>query len=134
MTPARRATFAALAAVLIPGDGVMPSAGEADVAGWLLDKALRASPVLAGPLADLLDELAGEPAEVAVPRLEYERPAALDLLLLAVAGAYLLDPRVRDLLGYHGQEAEVLPRGGFGGEDFLEALMERGPRWREAPP
>lgn len=134
MTPARRATFAALAEILIPGDGAMPSAREADLAGAALDKTLRASPGLAGPLANLLDELAGEPAEVAVPRLERGHPAALDLLLLAAAGAYLLDPRVRDLLGYHGQEAETLPRGGFGGEELLEALIERGPRWREAGP
>lgn len=134
MTPARRATLAALADVLVPGDEAMPSAREVDVSGPLLDRVLRASPGLIGPLTALLDALEGEPAEAAVLRLERESPADLDLLLLAAGGAYLLDPGVRDTLGYHGQEAETLPRGGFGGEEFLEALMERGPRWREAGP
>jgi hypothetical protein len=134
VTPAGRATFAALADVLVPGDGAMPRAGEVDVAGRLLDRVLRADPGLGRALPVLLDELAGEPAEAAVLRLERERPEALGLLLLAAGGAYLLDERVRDLVGYHGQEAEALPRGGFGGEEFLEAVVGRGPRWREAPP
>lgn len=133
MTPDRRATFAALADVLVPGDGAMPRAGEVDVAGRLLDRVLRADPGLGRALAVLLDELDGEPAEEAVRQLERQRPASLDLLLLAAGGAYLLDERVRDLLGYHGQEAETLPRGGFGGEEFLEAVVGRGPRWRESP-
>jgi hypothetical protein len=134
VTPRERATFAALADVLVPGDGTMPAAGEVDVAGRLLDRVLRADPGLGRALAVLLDELAGEPAGSAVPRLERERPEALELLLLAAGGAYLLDERVRDLLGYHGQEAEALPRGGFGGEELLEAVIDRGPRWREAGP
>jgi hypothetical protein len=133
VTPDRRATFAALADVLVPGDGAMPRAGEVDVAGRLLDRVLRADPGLGRALAVLLDELDGEPAEEAVRQLERQRPASLDLLLLAAGGAYLLDERVRDLLGYHGQEAETLPRGGFGGEEFLEAVVGRGPRWRESP-
>lgn len=131
MTPGQRATFAGLAAVLIPGDGAMPSAAEVDVAGALLDRALRAAPGLAPALTLLLDGLAGKPPAEAVPRLAPDR---LDLLLLAAAGAYLLDPGVRGRLGYHGQEALGLPTGSVAGEEMIEGVLARGRRWREAPP
>lgn len=131
MNPSQRATFAGLAAVLIPGDGVMPGAAEVDLAGRLLDRALAAAPGLAAPLTALLDEIAGEPPELAVPRLEREQPSRLELLMLVAFAGYLLDPVVRSLMGYPGQEALALPRGGeVAGEAWLEGVLARRRRWR----
>lgn len=131
MSPSQRATFAGLAAVLVPGDGVMPGAAEVDLAGRPLDRALATAPRLAEPLASLLDEVAGEPPELAVPRLEREQPSRFELLLLTAFTGYLLDPAVRELLGYPGQEAFALPRGGeVAGEALLEGVLARGRRWR----
>lgn len=131
MSPSQRATFAGLAAVLVPGDGVMPGAAEVDLAGRLLDRALDTAPALAAPLAALLDEVAAEPPELAVTRLEREQPSRFELLLLAAFGGYLLDPTVREIVGYPGQEAFALPRGGeAAGESLLEGVLARGRRWR----
>lgn len=125
MNVAQRRTFRALAAAIVPG------ADATDIAGRLLDRALEAAPALAAPLAALLDELAGEPPAAAVPRLERHRPRAFELLLLAAAGSYLLDPGVRRELGYPGQEALTLPTGGeVAGERLLDPVLARGPRWR----
>ncbi len=125
MNANRRATFAALADVIVPG------AAGVDVAGRLLDRVLDAAPRLAAPLVAVLDEVAHEAPAAAVPWLERERPKGFELILLTVAASYLLDPGVRRRLGYPGQEAAGLPRGGeVAGEALLEPVLLRGPRWR----
>ena len=126
-TPERRETFGALADILIPRSGDMPSAREAGLAGPLLDRLSRSRLDLAAALAPLLDELARVDPAAAVARLERERPDALLRLLEAAAGGYYMSAEVRRLIGYPGQEALTLSRGGFGGEDLVEAVMARGP-------
>ena len=49
-----------------------------------------------------------------------------------VAGGYYMHDQVRRLLGYAGQEALTLSRGGFGGEDLIDPMLARGPIYREA--
>lgn len=128
MTPAQRATLSALADVLIPAAHGMPAASGIGLAGAPLDRALRARPDLVAPLGALLDRLAGQDPGDAVRALA---PGELDLLFVAVAGAYTLDPAVRSLLGYPGQGARTLPRAGFGAEELAAAMMEAPPRWRD---
>jgi hypothetical protein len=109
----------------------MPSARDAEVGESCLDRVLMARPDLIRPLADLLEEWRdGEPRRV-IESLARDRPVDLELLLVAAAAAYYLCERVRDCIGYPGQEALTLERGGFGGEDLLDAMLERAPFYRD---
>lgn len=128
MTPERRTVFAGLAEVLIPAAHGMPGAGAIGLAGAPLDRVLRARPDLAAPLAAVLDGLAGQVPEAAIPGLPQ---AELELLMVAAGGAYTLDPSVRTLLGYPGQQAQTLPRAGFGAEDLFMDMADAPPRWRD---
>jgi hypothetical protein len=61
-------------------------------------------------------------------------PAALGALQLAIVGGYYTDKRVRELIGYPGQEAiEVkswlLPP--YLEEGLIDAVLARGPVWRD---
>ena len=131
VAPSLRARFTALAEVLIPAAGHMPSARDAEVGESCLDRVLVARPDLIRPLADLLQECRdGEPLQV-IEALARDCPAKLEMLLVAAAGAYYLCQRVRDSIGYPGQEALSLDRGGFGGEDLLDPMLERAPFFRD---
>jgi hypothetical protein len=130
MTPGQRRTLVALADVLIPARGDMPAASEVDIAGRQLDLELRARPDFAEALPPILDELAGRDPADAIESLERERPGDLMLLLQAVAGGYYMHEEVRRALGYPGQEALTLSRGGFGGEDLIDPVLARGPIYR----
>ena len=59
LTSEQRATFWALADVLIPATDAMPAASEAGSAEKWLDRALAARPDLVEPLAAVLDAAAG---------------------------------------------------------------------------
>lgn len=128
--PLRRATLRALADVVVPQRGAMPSGSAIGLEGEPVDRVLRARPDLVMPLAGLLDRLAGQEAASAVSDLPDRDPAGFSVLMQAVAGAYFMHERVRAALGYFGQEAITLDRGGFGGEDLLERAMDRPPRYR----
>lgn len=125
MTDTQRATFAALADLLIPAAHGMPAASAIGLSGAPLDRVLRARPDLEAPLCSALD---------ALPKgLDGATPAQLDLLLLVAGCAYTADPRIKALLGYPGQDGRSLPRAGFGAEDLAMVMMERPPMWRPAP-
>ncbi len=128
MTLAQRTTFAGLADILIPAAHGMPCASGIGLSGMPLDRVLRARADLAAPLAALLDSLAGQEPRDAVPDLPQP---ALHLLIVVAGGAYTLDPTIRLRLGYPGQEARMLPRAGFGGEDLVAVMLDSPPRWRD---
>jgi hypothetical protein len=94
-----------LADVLIPAVGGMPSATEAGATGVWLDRVLSARPDLAAELGRIVAPLAGQDPRAAVDRLARERPADLDTLLSALAGAYYMSDDVRHRLAYPGQRA-----------------------------
>ncbi|GIW56466.1 MAG: hypothetical protein KatS3mg082_2870 [Nitrospiraceae bacterium] len=50
----------------------------------------------------------GKDAEGAIARLRASNDAGFQTLSFVVAGAYLMDTRVKDLLGYPGQEAKLV--------------------------
>ena len=82
----------------------MPSADEVDVSHALLDRVVAAVPSLAGALFSVLDvDIPGEDIGAWLDGLSTDDPAAYRALVLAVAGAYYLDPGVRRRLGYEGQ-------------------------------
>jgi hypothetical protein len=99
----QRATFAALADVLIPGAGDMPSASAADVASKWVDRALKSRADLADGLCETLDAGRGVDPAAHLAQLEQAEPARLEELKLIVAGSYYMSPRTRKRLGYPGQ-------------------------------
>jgi hypothetical protein len=99
----RRATFAALADTLVPGDGDMPSASAAGVAERWVDRALQSRPDLADGLAETLDAGHGQDPAAYLARLEQSEPEQLEALKLIVAGSYYMSPRTRKRIGYPGQ-------------------------------
>lgn len=132
----RRATLAALADELVPAALGMPSATEVDVHIEGINHVLAARPDLAEPLARLLDQVGEEQPAAALERLNAEDPEAIGVLGTAVTGAYYIDPRVRDLLGYHGQPNKP-PQPGESDEylagGILDPVRERGPVFRPTP-
>lgn len=131
-----RATFAALADVLLPATDDLPAPSLSDVGGRWLDRALAARPDLAEPLAAILATAAGADPAAAARRLHADDPDAFATLALLVTGAYYLSPKVRKRIGYPGQkadpadddEADYWLRDGI-----LEPVIARGPRWRRPP-
>jgi hypothetical protein len=118
---------------LIPAAHGMPAAGEVGVADGQLDKVLRARPDLAEPLVRAV--AIADPADYqgSLARLAADDRAAHDALLLVVAGGYYIDPGVRSLLGYDGQQPvevrpEIIPN--YVEEGLIEPLLARGPIYR----
>lgn len=125
--------LAALAGVLIPAGRGLPSAPEAGVPGPLLDRVLALRADARAVLADALAIRPDLPAEAAVPVMEAAAPDLLAALFEVLAAAYYLSPQVRAGIGYAGQQALALPRGGFGAEELALEMMASPPRWRVPP-
>ena len=131
-----RTTLAALADVLIPAADRMPAASEAGAAGEWLDEVLRLRGDLEAPLQGLLERARGVDPPVEVERLEREEPEAFEALATAVAGAYFLNPEVRRLIGYPGQEPRPIEPEeppDYEQDDLLASVVERGPIFRPTP-
>jgi hypothetical protein len=130
----QRRRYAALADVLVPARGGLPSATQAGAHEDGLIRVLAAWPSLGPSLTAILDKLdPHDDAETAVARLEYERKDDLLLLFTAIAGAYYLNDDVRRLIGYDGQRA--LGSDAFYplDEQMLEPVRARGRVYREPP-
>lgn len=129
----RRAALTAVADRLIPEAHGMPAAA-AVVDDTRLRFVLTARPDLLEPLvAALRPELGTAPGErlAALERGEPDRHAAL---VQVVVFGYYTDARVRQLLGYPGQEAKQLyswkvPP--FIEEGLTDQVLARGPIWRD---
>jgi hypothetical protein len=131
-----RRTLAALADVLIPAADGMPAASEAGAAGEWLDEVLRVRGDLEAPLHSLLDRARGVDPAAEVERLEHEEPDAFEALATAVAGAYFLNPDVRTLIGYPGQERRPIEPEDppdYEQDGLLASVVERGPIFRRTP-
>ncbi len=137
-TPRVRATLAGLADILIPaGDGQgLPSASQAGVAERWLDEVLEARPEVAEPLANLLRALDGQAPPAAIARLQVENPSGFDLLCTVVAGAFFLNPDIRQTIGYPGQQAvpiQVEDPPDYEQDGLLASVIARGPIYRPTP-
>ena len=131
-----RNTLAAIADVLIPTSGELPSWSAADPNGKWLDKALAARPDLIPMLAALLDDAAGrDPAEEA-RRLHTDDRARFSDLALLIQGAYYMNLKIRKRIKFPGQgkrapfpdEAEYDLRDGI-----LDDVIQRGPVHKQPP-
>jgi hypothetical protein len=132
----QRATLAAFADALIPGGDGLPSASAADLHGKWIDRVLRVRPDLAEPVLAVLAK-AGSP-DVELERLAAEEPVTFELFTHAVAGGYLLNPRVCRLLGLPGNAPKRKPaypdEADFYLQDgILDAVVARGPIYRPTP-
>jgi len=128
-----RLRLARISQVLIPAGGGMPSTVEVGVAQVLLDRVVAAVPSLAAALtATLTSDIAEADIGSWLDGLSARDPAAYGSLVLAVAGAYYLDPGVRRRLGYEGQVPQAVRAAAFPEyveEGLLDAVLSN---W--APP
>ena len=137
LTPEQRATFWALADVLIPATDAMPAASEAGSAEKWLDRALAARPDLVEPLAAALDAAAGKDPAAEARRLHADDPDGFSALAQIASGGYYMNLKVRKRVGYPGQgkrppfsdEAEYDLRDGL-----LDPVYARGPINTTEPP
>lgn len=128
-----RAVLSAVADRLIPAAHGMPSA--ADI---LTDDRLRfvlaARRDLLEPIRSALRPDLGDDVQARIDALGRDEPAALGALQLAIVAGYYTDKRVRELIGYPGQEAltirswELPP---YLEEGLIDAVLARGPVWRD---
>ena len=133
LTQQQRQTLAGLGDELIPSAEGMPSASEADVHGDWVDRVLEVRPDVAENLIRVLDAASGQDPMEEIRRLNSDSPEDLATLGLVVTGAYYLNSRVRQAIGYPGQkpnppypdEADYYLRDGL-----LDPVVERGPIWR----
>ncbi|WP_020495846.1 hypothetical protein [Sciscionella marina] len=96
----QRRAFAALADVLIPASGPMPSAAEAGVPDALVDQALGYRPDLSDAFIRALASCSGADPEAALGQLAADSPDQFEALTVLTAGAYFLSTRVKAALSY----------------------------------
>jgi hypothetical protein len=128
--------LAVLADVLIPGGYGLPSASEAHLADGWITRVLSVRQDLTAAVR-VVSQTTGEPA-ASLRRIRSESVELFEGFTFAVAGAYLMNPRVRKLLGYPGQaprrkvaypdESDHYLQGGL-----LEPVRARGPIYRPTP-
>jgi hypothetical protein len=133
LTDDDRQTFAGIADLLIPDAEGMPSASQAAVPDRFLDEALGYRPDLAEGLVQALAAARGLVPSEAIELLNTEHIPAFEAFGTLLAGAYFLNPEVRELIGYPGQ-VPTPPRDDMDTYlDLLENVMERGQVYRDVP-
>jgi len=136
LTPQLRAIFEELADVLVPAHGKMPAASAVGAHESLLDDVLKHRPDIRDDLLRALTAAQGREPRTAANDLLRKDPAAFNALGLAVSGAYYMSPRVRELLGYPGQESvsyDPYATPNYLTDGMLERVVARGPIYRPTP-
>jgi hypothetical protein len=131
-----RQRLAAFADALIPGGAGLPSASAADVHQSWIDRTFDCRPDLTAMVMKVIGGTA-DPADE-LKRLRQAEPDLFENFAFAIAGAYFMNPEVRQLVGYPGPaplrkrpkpgEAEDYLRGGL-----LDPVIKRGPIYRIVP-
>lgn len=133
---ASRDRLAEYADVLISGGAGMPCASEANVHGEGIDRALAARPDLVETVHVVLMRTGAPGPEL--ERLRREDRAVFDRFAYVIAGAYLMNPCVRKLLGLSGSTPERKPADPdeadhYLSDGILDPVIERGPIYRPTP-
>lgn len=132
-----RQTFAAIADVLIPNAEGMPSASEMNVQGEMLDHILGLRPDLRENFVRGLTNAAGRDATEAANDLNKTDASALSAIGLVASAGYYMTPRVRELIGYPGQQSrpesdpDAVPP--YVANGMLQQVIDRGPIFRPTP-
>ncbi len=127
------ATLLAIADTLVPAAGENPAASEAPgYASWLR-RALAARAEHFDVVIEQLHALAqvrGNELNDSLRTMSTDQPQAFQVVSAVVAGAYLMVPQIRGLVGYPGQGRNV-PRLEEAAEQLedgiLDPVIERGP-------
>ena len=132
-----RERLAVLADQLISGGHGLPSASEADVHGAWIDRVLAVRPDLVEAVTSVTGR-AGDPI-TDLDALQEANPARFDTFAYAVAGAYLMNPRVRGLLGMPGDAPKrntAFPDESdyYLSDGILDPVLKRGPIYRPTTP
>ena len=133
ITDPARATLEQVADLLIPASDRMPSASAAGVAGELLDATVRIRPDLWRRSQPVLAACDDHDPKAVLADIQANDVRAFDALCELVAGAYFMNPRVRELVGYNGQESSTSLMEMSEFMDLIVPVVERGPIYREAP-
>lgn len=128
-----RQTLAALADLLIPASMTMPRASEADKTGAWIERAVKARPDWTADFITLLEQSSGKDPRHVLAELQTSAPASFGMLAELVAGAYLLNPAIRQLIGYPGQQAIPITGMDEDMDDLLAPVIQRGPIYRPDP-
>jgi hypothetical protein len=134
LTDAQRQTFAAIADLLVPEAEGMPSASQASVPDRYLDEAVGYRPDLADGLQEALRIVDGLDAQEAIELLNASHILAFETLGTLLAGAYFLNPDVRQLIGYPGQVPTPAHEDLDSYADLLENVIDRGQVYRDVGP
>jgi hypothetical protein len=131
-----RATFLGVADVLIPEALGMPSASQVNVSGAVLDRILALRPDLQEPFFRGVRAAVGKDPKLAAQAINRDDPRALAAIGLVAASAYYMDPGVRALIGYPGQEKrtydpDATPE--YIANGTLQKVIDRGPIYRPTP-
>ncbi|MBB5152882.1 hypothetical protein [Saccharopolyspora phatthalungensis] len=131
LTDHERDICGARADVLIPNAAGMPAATQMDVHSIWIEHALGARPDLADRFRASLAEAVDEPPAEAIETLHKNSPELFDAFSVLVAGAYLMSPEVRALIGYPGQENRPVANDEVKTYiHLLERVVQRGPIYR----
>lgn len=137
ITERRRATFAGIADVLIPGVEGKPAASTVEVHGKMLDHVLSLRPDLVDNLLRGLDAAEGQDPQSAANALNKADAAALSAIGLAASAGYYMTPQVRALIGYPGQQSrpetdpDATPE--YVANGMLQVVINRGAIFRPTP-
>lgn len=136
LTAEQRSRLAELADALIAGGAGLPSASEAEVHSVWIDRVFAARRDMEAAVRRVL-ELPGDAGPV-VAGLRSSDPELFSLFAFAVAGAWLINPRVRRELGYPGpvpMRQPALPdeADAYLEDGILDVVIARGPIYRPTP-
>lgn len=134
---ALRTRIGEFADVLIAGGAGLPSASEAGVQGKWIDRTLAARP----DLVPIVNEVIGRPGDpkAELDKIRAQEPILWDAFTHAIAGAYLMVPKVRKGLGLPGNAPKRKPAfpdeaDHYLSDGVLDPVIERGPIYRPTPP
>ncbi|HEX4764661.1 MAG TPA: hypothetical protein VH414_00105 [Lichenihabitans sp.] len=102
-----RSRLAQFADVLISGSPGWPSASQADVHGKWMDITLSARPDLIDLVVDVIG-MEGDPHDV-LQQIKTREIVRFDRFSTAIAGTYLMNPRIRKQLGLPAGMPEANP-------------------------
>lgn len=131
-----RATFAGIADILIPDAEGMPAASSVGVHTDVLDRILGLRPDLKDAFMRGIASAAGKDPKAAAQAMNQADALALSAIGLVASAAYYMSPRVRELIGYPGQErrtfdADATPE--YVSNGMLKVVEDRGPIFRPTP-
>ncbi len=136
LNTAQRARLAQLADALIAGGYGLPSASDAQVHEVWGDRVLELRPDLLDLVLNVASREASTDPNAELQRLRRVEPATFEGFAYFVSSAYLINPRVRKILGYPGDAPK--PNPAFPDEaefylsdNILQPVIDRGPIYRD---